>query len=291
MRVTDVMRDRRDLRRPSPRVRRNRVIALGIVGVLFAGALLGTIFVLAPHPQEVPVAETPSPTTTPTPTTAPTASTSPTPHEDGPIKLTFDRSQHSLTDPKSIWVVVNKLNHLDPKSYAAPDLVTTPVDHANPPVLRQAAADAVVEMFSAYNDETSNKMQVQSAYRSYDVQVSVYGGYAASEGADQADTHSARPGYSEHQSGLALDISALPAKCTLAACFADTDQGKWLKANSYKWGFILRYPKDLTDITGYTFEPWHYRYVGVELATAMHDTKIKTLEQFFDLPPAADYKD
>jgi D-alanyl-D-alanine carboxypeptidase len=283
------MRDRRDLRRPSPRVRRNRVIALGIVGVLFAGALLGTIFVLAPHPEEVPVAETPSPTTPATPSATPTPSGTPTPHPDSPVKLTFDRSKRSITDPKSIWVVVNKLNRLDPKNYAAPDLVTTPVDHANPPVLRKAAADAVVEMFAAYNDETGNKMQVQSAYRSYDVQVSVYGGYAASEGVEGADTHSARPGYSEHQSGLALDISALPAECTLNACFADTDQGKWLAKNAWQYGFILRYPKDLTKITGYTFEPWHYRFVGVELATAMHDTKIKTLEQFFDLPAAPDY--
>ena len=235
------------------------------------------------------MAETPSPSTPPSP--SPTPSGSPTPHPDGPIKLTFDRSQKSLTDPSSIWVVVNKLNRLDPKSYAADDLVTVPVDHTNPAVLRTKAADALVEMFDAYAAEADGKLQVLSSYRSYDVQVSVYGGYAASEGADGADTHSARPGFSEHQTGLALDIGGLPSECPLAACFADTDQGKWLKANAYKWGFILRYPKGLTDITGYTFEPWHYRYVGVDLATAMHDTDIKTLEQFFDLPAAPDYAD
>lgn len=259
------------------------MIAVLILAVVFTGVLIGSIFLLAPHPQEVPVAQSPTPSDTPTP------SSTPTPHPDSPLKLTFDRSKFSIDDPSSIWVVVDKLRPLNPKNYAAPDLVTTPVDHANPPILRQAAADAVVKMFAAYNAETGNKMQVQSAYRSYDVQVSVYGSYAASEGQAGADTHSARPGYSEHQTGLALDISALPAQCTLAACFADTDQGKWLAANAWKYGFLLRYPNKLTGITGYTFEPWHYRYIGVELATEMHKIGVKTLEEFFDLPAAPDY--
>jgi D-alanyl-D-alanine carboxypeptidase len=86
-----------------------------------------------------------------------------------------------------------------------------------------------------------------------------------------------------------MDISSVPAVCPLKACFADTDQGKWLAANAYKWGFILRYPNGMTNITGYEFEPWHYRYVGIELATEMHTTGIKTLEQFFGLPAAPDY--
>ena len=104
-----------------------------------------------------------------------------------------------------------------------------------------------------------------------------------------ADLTSARPGHSEHQTGLAVDISAVPATCALDQCFADTVQGKWLAKNAYKWGFVLRYPNKMTSITGYEFEPWHYRYVGVELATEMHTTGIKTLEQFFDLPAAPGY--
>ena len=86
------------------------------------------------------------------------------------------------------------------------------------------------------------------------------------------------------------DISAVPLKCPLEACFADTPQGKWLAKNAYKWGFILRYPKGMDDITGYTFEPWHYRFVGKALAKEMRDTEVKTLEEFFGLPPAPDYK-
>jgi D-alanyl-D-alanine carboxypeptidase len=86
-----------------------------------------------------------------------------------------------------------------------------------------------------------------------------------------------------------MDISSVPAVCPLEACFAETDQGKWLAANAHKWGFILRYPNGMTSITGYEFEPWHYRYVGVSLATAMHDTGIQTMEEFFSLPAAPDY--
>jgi D-alanyl-D-alanine carboxypeptidase len=259
------------------------VVAALILAAVFAGAVTGAILLFAPHPQEAPVAESPTPSDTPTP------STTPTPHPESPLKLTFDKRKYSIDDPASLWVVVNKLRPLNPQNYAAPDLVQTPVKYANSPVLRQEAADQIVAMFAAYKAETGNEMQAQSAYRSYDVQVSVYNGWVNQYGQAQADLTSARPGHSEHQTGLAMDISSVPAVCPLKACFADTDQGKWLAANAYKWGFILRYPNGMTDITGYEFEPWHYRYVGIELATEMHTTGIKTLEQFFGLPAAPDY--
>jgi hypothetical protein len=108
-------------------------------------------------------------------------------------------------------------------------------------------------------------------------------------GQASADLRSARPGYSEHQTGLAIDISALPENCTLdETCFADT-AGQWLATNAFKWGVVLRYPSDKTPVTGYEFEPWHYRYVGVALATEMHNTGITTLEEFFGLPAAPTY--
>ncbi|CAN5542969.1 hypothetical protein BH09ACT4_BH09ACT4_17930 [soil metagenome] len=258
---------------------------MAVIAVLFAGLLVGAVFLFAPRAQEVDVAETPSPSSTP----IPTPSTTPTPRPDAPLKLTFDRRQFSIDDPASLWVVVNKLRPLDPKSYAASDLVQTPVPFVNSPVLRKEAADQIVAMFAAYTDETGNKMQAQSAYRSYDTQVGVYNGWVASLGQAGADQTSARPGHSEHQTGLAMDISSVPNVCALDQCFAKTDQGKWLAANAYKWGFILRYPNKMTKITGYEFEPWHYRYVGILLATEMHTTGIATMEQFFDLPAAPDY--
>jgi D-alanyl-D-alanine carboxypeptidase len=277
------MRDRSQLRRISPRVRRRRVIAVLILAAVFAGAVTGAVLLFAPHAQEAPVAESPTPSDTPTP------SATPTPRPDSPLKLMFDKRKYSIDDPASLWVVVNKLRPLNPANYAASDLVEAPVPHVYTPVLRKEAADQIVAMFAAYTAETGNQMQSQSAYRSYDVQVSTYNGWVNSLGQEAADLTSARPGHSEHQTGLAMDISAVPNTCPLKACFADTDQGMWLAANAYKWGFILRYPNGMTNITGYEFEPWHYRYVGIELATEMHTTGIATLEQFFDLPAAPDY--
>src|SRR5690606_37608630 len=136
---------------------------------------------------------------------------------------------------------------------------------------------------------TGKEMQIQSAYRSYGVQVNVYNGWVNQLGQAGADLTSARPGHSEHQTGLAVDISSVPAVCALDQCFADTPEGKWLAAHAHKWGFVLRYPNGKTSVTGYEFEPWHYRYVGVDLATAMHETGIRTLEEFFGLPAAPDY--
>jgi D-alanyl-D-alanine carboxypeptidase len=201
----------------------------------------------------------------------------------------FDKNAYSIDDPASIWVVVNKLRPLNPKDYAAADLVDVPVAYANPVRLRAEAADAVVAMFAAFTDETGLEMQSQSAYRSYATQESVYAGWVSSLGQAAADLTSARPGYSEHQTGLAIDISAKPAECTLDQCFANTKQGTWLKANAWRFGFIIRYPDGKTGVTGYEYEPWHLRYVGVALATEMNSTGIQTLEEFFGLPAAPSY--
>jgi len=130
---------------------------------------------------------------------------------------------------------------------------------------------------------------VSSAYRSYSYQVSLYGKYVRDQGQSVADTQSARPGYSEHQTGLAVDVEPYDQQCDVEQCFADLPAGKWIAANAYKYGFIIRYTKDKTHVTGYEYEPWHVRYVGVELATEMHNQHIETLEEFFGLPAAPDY--
>ena len=228
-------------------------------------------------PTDPPPAVTLPPVETPTPTPTP----SPTP--------VFDKTQRSIDDASSYWVVVNKLRPLDPQDFAAGDLVPVPVPYVYAPMMRATAAKAIVRLFKDFTEETGLKMQSQSAYRSYGAQVSTYNNWVAQLGQKGADLTSARPGHSEHQTGLAMDISALPAKCSLDQCFADTPQGKWLAKNAWKYGFILRYPEGMTDITGYEFEPWHYRFVGKDLAKEMHTTKVATLEEFFDLGPAPDY--
>ncbi|HSW74562.1 MAG TPA: M15 family metallopeptidase, partial [Candidatus Saccharimonadales bacterium] len=114
--------------------------------------------------------------------------------------------------------------------------------------------------------------------------------YVAAQGKSVADSQSARPGYSEHQTGLAADLGGTSdPSCNVADCFADTVEGKWLAANAYKYGFLIRYPADKVNVTGYIYEPWHIRYIGASLSTEMHKSHIETLEEFFGLPAAPSY--
>jgi D-alanyl-D-alanine carboxypeptidase len=201
----------------------------------------------------------------------------------------FNKSARSIDDPNSIWVVVDKKRPLNPVDYTPDDLVPVPVPYANEPKMRSEAANAVVALFAAFEAETGSRLQSQSAYRSYDTQVRVYNQDVATNGQAFADTSTARPGTSEHQTGLTIDISALPAECSLLPCFGSTRHGQWLAANAWRFGFLLRYPADKMAVTGYEYEPWHFRYIGVELATQMHATGVTTLEEFFGLPAAPTY--
>lgn len=190
---------------------------------------------------------------------------------------TFDMAAHSLDDPASIWVVVNQVRPLNPIDYVPEDLVEVPVEHTWAPELRQEASDAVVAMFAAAAEEADYYLASNSAYRDYDTQAELYG--------DGDDPTTAPPGHSEHQTGLAMDIGT-EGGCTFE-CMDDSEEGEWLQANAYRFGFILRYPADKVDITGYPHESWHFRYVGVDLATEMHDRGITTLEEFFGVPGGA----
>ncbi len=200
----------------------------------------------------------------------------------------FDKTQHSLTKPTSRWVVVNKQRPLDPKTYAPVDLVTPKVPIRVNTQLRQETATATALMFNDAQNAGA-PMIVSSGYRSYSYQVGLYNGYVSAQGKALADTQSARPGYSEHQTGLAADVSPLDGTCSVKQCFAATKAGKWLAANAYRYGFIIRYPEGKTAITGYEYEPWHVRYVGTELSTEMHDKGIQTMEEFFGLGAAPTY--
>lgn len=202
---------------------------------------------------------------------------------------TFDKTKYSINDASSLWVVVDKLRQLSPKKFAPTDLKTLSLPHTYDPRLRSDAAVAYRRMFKAAKQDGIN-LVLQSAYRSFDSQVSVYNGWVAKLGKAGADLQSARPGFSEHQTGLSADIAAANKQCTISECFADTPEGKWLAKNAWEFGWHLRYPKGKTSITGYKFEPWHYRFVGKELAAELHKTAGITLEQFFGLPNAPDYK-
>ena len=202
---------------------------------------------------------------------------------------TFDRTARSTADPTSIWVVVNKHRPLTPLDHMPADLVDVPVPHVFEPRLRQEASVAVLAMFAAITEETGLRLQSQSAYRGFEAQTRVYNQAVGARGEASADAAIARPGYSEHQTGLAVDVASLPAECALSACFADTPHGQWLRQNAWRFGYLLRYPADKVAVTGYEFEPWHFRYVGGDLATEMHRTGATTLEEFFGLPAAPGY--
>jgi D-alanyl-D-alanine carboxypeptidase len=202
---------------------------------------------------------------------------------------TFDKQALSTDDPASLWLVANKTRPITPAGYVPADLVDVPIAHIFAPKLRAEAADAAVAVFAAFTADTGLAMTSQSAYRSFAAQTLIYDRDAAVNGTLDTDQGIARPGHSEHQTGLAIDISAVPAVCSLAACFAETPQGEWLAENAWKYGFLLRYPADKVAVTGFEFEPWHFRYIGVELATEMREQKVSTLEEFFGLPAAPDY--
>ncbi len=136
--------------------------------------------------------------------------------------------------------------------------------------LRSEAATALEQLFEAAR-EAGVPLSTVSGYRSYSKQATIYQRKVDSIGRKAADRISARPGTSEHQLGLAMDIAKKGAS-SLTTAFADTPQGRWVSENAHRYGFIIRYLKDYEDVTGYSYEPWHIRYVGVEQATAIYES-------------------
>ena len=205
----------------------------------------------------------------------------------------FNKQALSHDGPSSLWVVVNKLRPLQPKEYVPSDLVTPniPLRQAasnNEMQLRSPAAIALERMAAvAANDGVH--LMIASGYRSYSLQISVYGSEVKNYGQSTADSESARPGYSEHQTGLAVDLEPTNRQCEVADCFASTIEGRWLAVHAQDYGFIQRYTTDKTAITGYRAEAWHFRYVGTDLTTELRKEGITTLEEFFDLPAATNY--
>lgn len=123
-----------------------------------------------------------------------------------------------------------------------------------------------------------------SGFRSYKTQAQIYSQNVREQGEELANMYSAKAGQSEHQAGLAFDLGGLNRSTDLLETFGDTKEGKWLQENAHKYGFILRYMKDKEDITGYAYEPWHFRYVGIEHSTTIHEKGV-TLEEYLGLYP------
>lgn len=166
-------------------------------------------------------------------------------------------------------VIVNKYYKLD-KDYEPEDLTVINSKFASgTQKLRKEAADKFEEMASDMLKENL-KIYAGSTYRSYSYQEGLYNRYVKKDGFKEAETYSARAGYSEHQLGLAVDI--VNGKWNYLS--EGDKEYTWLINNSYKYGFILRYPHESEYITGYVFEDWHFRYLGIELATKVHESKL-----------------
>ena len=166
-------------------------------------------------------------------------------------------------------VIVNKYYKLD-KDYEPEDLTVINSKFASgTQKLRKEAADKFEEMASDMLKENL-KIYAGSTYRSYSYQEGLYNRYVKKDGFKEAETYSARAGYSEHQLGLAVDI--VNGKWNYLS--EGDKEYTWLVNNSYKYGFILRYPHESEYITGYVFEDWHFRYLGIDLATKVHESKL-----------------
>lgn len=153
------------------------------------------------------------------------------------------------------------------KTYALPSNYAPGTD--------EEALAAFDEMQKAAYADGCN-IYISSGYRSYERQVEIYNRYVSQDGKEAADTYSSRPGHSEHQTGLTFDLNSIDMS------FADTPEGAWVAENCHKYGFIVRYPEGKEDITGYMYEPWHIRYLGVEKATEVYESGL-CLEEFLGI--------
>lgn len=189
-----------------------------------------------------------------------------------------------ISKPDSIPVLVNKVNKL-PEVYKPNDLVYTTIPFvfkgkSEKKEMRIEAATAISNLFADASQKGVKLLGV-SAYRSHITQTALFNAYVKRDGYLKARTYSALPGTSEHETGLAIDVTGGNGKCSAQDCFGGTVEAKWLKANAADYGFIIRYPKGKEAITGYKYEPWHLRYVGGTLAKEIMSNG-STLEEYYN---------
>lgn len=195
-----------------------------------------------------------------------------------------------LDDPTHVWVVVNKLRSLSRIDYAPASVTESSLRATSRSVsMHPEAAEALSRMADAARAAGAGEIGINNAYRSYGLQQATHASIVRSDGPEEADARSARPGHSEHQTGFAADVVACASGCGEIGEFGGTTQSAWVAEHAWEHGFIVRYESGATGTTGYIPEPWHLRYIGVELAAAYHAGAFHTLEDFFGLPDAADY--
>jgi zinc D-Ala-D-Ala carboxypeptidase len=254
--------------------------------MLFAGCsspLTATTISNTPVPSAATKDKTAT-STTPVSKTVPTQKATPAPATDKPASNGAQNDAvYVVANPASVTVLVNKQNAL-PADYNPADLIDDP----NIPfifsgkdekrLMRKDMAQALEKLFAAAKKDGIALAGV-SAYRSYSTQKSLFNYYVQTQGEDHARRYSAVPGTSEHETGLAIDVSGSTGKCAADDCFGGTPEANWLAAHCADYGFIIRYLKGKESITGYAYEPWHIRYVGVDVAKEI-TSKGLTLEEY-----------
>ena len=193
------------------------------------------------------------------------------------------------TKSESVTVLVNRQFPL-PDDFAPNDLVYPDVpflfdDKIEKRMLRQEAATALEQLFAGAKADGIKLIGV-SAYRSHRTQTGLFNHYVERDGEEAAKKYSAVPGTSEHETGLAIDVTGGDGTCAAESCFADKEEAKWLAENSADYGFIIRYPDGKEEMTGYKYEPWHLRYVGVDLAKEVTSQGL-TLEEYYQVIPVS----
>lgn len=199
------------------------------------------------------------------------------------LQTTLD-TQSVVTNAQAMTVIVNKQRSL-PEGYEPSDLVepNVPFSFDGPHEkrhLRKEAAEALEKLFAGAKAD-GIELRAVSGYRSYERQVSIYNNNVKTKGQEYTDRVSSVPGHSEHQTGLAIDVSSPSVGNALEEVFGASKEGQWLAEHAAEYGYIIRYPKGEDDITGYVYEPWHIRYVGTDLAPDVVKSGL-TLEEYFD---------
>ncbi|MFM1654114.1 D-alanyl-D-alanine carboxypeptidase family protein [Brevibacillus sp. B_LB10_24] len=269
--------------------------AMVFSSVLFLAALTGC----EDQQQDPTPSQTVSPSQEQQPTVPPDEKTAGNPEsqnsqESTPVQETSGTIDglKVVANPDSVTVLVDKQYAL-PKNYEPQDLVYPNVpfifqEKIEKRKLRKEAADALEKLFDGAKKDGISLAGV-SGYRSYDRQTKLFESYVQRDGEAAAKMYSAVPGTSEHQTGLAIDVSGIDGKCAAESCFAGTPEADWLAKHAPEYGFIVRYPEDKVEITGYEYEPWHIRYVGVQLAKELAE-KGQCLEEYYNAVPVSGAK-
>lgn len=263
-----------------------------IILIIVAWMLCFSVYGCIRHPDEDTEQTLATLTQVPTATACAEPTANPLLPTDLNSLLDFNKTVPIDTIPSSYTALVNR-DYLLPADYVPKDLTEPAIrfshgEHDDKRKLRKVAAKALEKMFRAAEKKKIIIYGV-SGYRSYQRQQSIYNRNVSLHGKKSTDALSARPGSSEHQTGLTIDVSAASVNCLLTQRLGDTKEGKWIAKNAHKYGYIVRYPKNKSKITGYSYEPWHIRYVGVSVATYLYENKL-TLEEYYGVSNQAETK-